>query len=91
MLFGKSKPEKKKIDPAKRSFRCIDGHSWNPFRNFPVNYPCFCESGKKFKKCCSPKVRPTVPDEKLEQAKIDFRSAMIRAANTKNPNIRKKK
>jgi hypothetical protein len=26
--------------------------SWNPMLNYPRNAECFCDSGKKFKKCC---------------------------------------
>lgn len=28
------------------------GFSWNPLKGFPRNSPCFCGSGRKFKKCC---------------------------------------
>jgi hypothetical protein len=31
------------------------GHAWNPLRNWPPNEKCFCNSGKKAKKCCLPK------------------------------------
>jgi hypothetical protein len=36
--------------------------SWNPIQDLPRNKPCFCDSGKKFKKCClplQPKLMPT--------------------------------
>jgi uncharacterized protein YecA (UPF0149 family) len=28
--------------------------AWNPIQDLPRNKPCFCDSGKKFKKCCLP-------------------------------------
>ncbi len=27
------------------------GFVWNPMRSYPVNSPCLCGSGKKYKKC----------------------------------------
>lgn len=36
------------------------GYVWNPLLKFPRNEPCFCNSGKKFKRCCLNKMAKTV-------------------------------
>jgi hypothetical protein len=36
-----------------RLYRLPPGTSWNPLVGFPRNAKCFCDSGKKFKVCCS--------------------------------------
>jgi len=40
------------IPPEKRRWKPLEGRDWNPLLNYPRNNPCFCGSGKKFKKCC---------------------------------------
>lgn len=32
----------------------VEGSAWNPLQKYPRNEPCYCGSGKKFKKCCLP-------------------------------------
>ncbi len=44
----------------------------NPFKQWPRNLPCFCGSGKKFKKCCNENISPTVTAEELEVLRPDF-------------------
>lgn len=34
-------------------FKLKPGWAHNPALKYPENYPCFCGSGQKFKKCCS--------------------------------------
>lgn len=34
-----------------KAYKPKDGFDWNPALGFPRNEPCFCGSGKKFKKC----------------------------------------
>jgi hypothetical protein len=43
------------------------GFAWNPLRKWPANAPCFCGTTTKAKKCCLPKVRPTIPKKMYEQ------------------------
>jgi hypothetical protein len=40
---------------------------WNPLADYPRNELCYCTSGKKFKKCCLPRVSPTCSSEKAEK------------------------
>lgn len=47
----------------------LAGHTWNPLKNFPRNEPCFCGSGKKFKKCCLDKMGTTVTIKECENIK----------------------
>ena len=28
------------------------GFAWNPYVKYPRNELCYCQSGKKYKKCC---------------------------------------
>jgi hypothetical protein len=39
------------MDRARVAFALKEGNAWNPLLNYPRNSPCFCNSGKKFKKC----------------------------------------
>ena len=34
------------------AFKPDDVSMFNPVRDYPRNLPCYCKSGKKFKKCC---------------------------------------
>lgn len=50
------RPKGDKVRSAKfrtKWYRPVKGASFNPLQSFPRNKPCFCASGKKFKKCCS--------------------------------------
>jgi uncharacterized protein YecA (UPF0149 family) len=48
------------IPPNRRAFVLHEGNAWNPLQKYPRNAPCFCNSGKKAKKCCLPRVIPYV-------------------------------
>lgn len=48
------------------------GYVWNPTLNYPRNSPCFCKSGKKFKKCCLSLIPPTCTKEKA----LEFKQAI---------------
>ena len=43
------------------------GMTWNPLLKYPPNNLCPCLSGKKFKKCCLPKVKKVIPNELAEK------------------------
>lgn len=58
----------------------MEGHVWNPFVKFPVNYKCFCDSGRKFKICCQSKLSRTIPQNQELAMKNKFRIDMIKAA-----------
>ena len=51
-----------RIDIHAKNMKTTDREVDNPFAKWPRNIPCFCGSGKKFKKCCEmtlgPKVTP---------------------------------
>jgi hypothetical protein len=32
--------------------KALPGFEMNPFRKYPRNMTCYCESGKKYKNCC---------------------------------------
>ena len=57
--------EKQKAKPM--GYVPPEGYVWNPLRAYPRNLFCPCTSGKKFKKCCLPKMPATVKaeDEKM--------------------------
>lgn len=44
-------------------YRIAPGFLWNPLTKYPKNWPCFCGSGLKFKKCCTDKVPKTCTKE----------------------------
>lgn len=44
----------------------------NPFKKWPRNLPCFCGSGKKFKKCCEDKIDQTVTLQEFDVLQPDF-------------------
>lgn len=44
----------------------------NPFKKWPRNLPCFCGSGKKFKKCCNDKIGGIVKYSEYSTLKQDF-------------------
>ena len=46
--YKKQKEDKK---AGRMSYKPKPGYTWNPFRKYPQNLPCYCGSGKKFKKC----------------------------------------
>lgn len=63
-------PEKRKDEKYRRSvWRPTEGRAWNRLRSYPPNKGCFCGSGAKAKKCCMPKLLPTMPI--AEAKKID--------------------
>lgn len=43
------------------------GYVWNPLRRYPPNLHCFCDSTKKAKNCCLPKLAETILQEKAVQ------------------------
>lgn len=45
------------------------GMAWNPLANWPRNKPCFCNSKKKAKKCCLPKVTRVIPSKDVADVK----------------------
>lgn len=47
----------------------LPGFSWNPLVGYPPNLLCFCESGKKFKKCHRGKIPEVIKTEKVESVK----------------------
>ncbi len=51
------------------------GHSWNPIVSWPRNNPCFCQSGKKFKKCCMNKVSRTCMNTSYEMLRAAVKEA----------------
>lgn len=44
----------------------LPGFAWNPLFKLPRNRPCPCQSGRKFKACCLPRLPKAVP---IEEAK----------------------
>lgn len=44
----------------------------NPFKKWPRNLPCFCGSGRKFKKCCDDKMSRAVKVSDFKVLKEDF-------------------
>ncbi len=86
-LLQSKTPEKEKSDCQKQNderkpkrYNPMPGHVWNPFTNFPPNYKCFCDSGKKFKKCCEPKMSRTIPANQELAMKNKYRIDMIKSA-----------
>lgn len=47
----------------------IKGAAWNPYLKYPRNKQCYCNSGKKYKKCCISTEPLAVPKEIAEAAK----------------------
>jgi hypothetical protein len=45
------------------------GYTWNPLSNIGRNDLCPCQSGRKFKKCCSNKIANCIPDPIAEEMK----------------------
>lgn len=43
-----------------RGFEVNGAWRANPLKGFPRNFPCFCDSGLKFKLCCGPKLGDVV-------------------------------
>lgn len=66
------------LGPIKRSE--VEPH---PFRKFPRNWPCFCGSGKKFKKCHMDEVPQWIMKNQAPQVKAMFKQYM--AAFGDNP------
>lgn len=57
------------------------GRVWNPLRDWPRNYKCFCGSGKKAKSCCLPKVEATVtPQDAAELRKLVAKAVKLHEA-----------
>lgn len=59
--------EKKGIDRTKVVFRPKEGRAWNPLSGYPRNEPCWCGSGKKFKKCCLNEQGRTIGTDKAKR------------------------
>jgi len=51
------------LDPTRTVQTLKPGFVWNPLRNWPRNAKCFCESGKKFKRCCALTIPIAVDEE----------------------------
>lgn len=45
-------------------YRLPEGHRWNFRTSYPRNEPCWCESGKKAKRCCLATVARSVKKAK---------------------------
>jgi len=56
---GIKEVKKKKYKPAQ--YIPPPGYERNPMLRYPKNYPCFCDSKKKFKKCCLRKLKNVIP------------------------------
>lgn len=76
----KSECQKQNDERKPKRYSPMPGHVWNPFTKFPPNYKCFCDSGKKFKKCCEPKMSRTIPANTELMMKDKFRTDMIKSA-----------
>lgn len=48
-----------------RAYAPKPGFGWNPLRKLDRNGPCVCDSGKKYKKCCLPKMPDVLPAETI--------------------------
>lgn len=59
-VTGKKKPIRLGCIPA-------PGYTHNPLLTLPVNMPCPCHSGKKWKKCCILVTQPYIVVEALEE------------------------
>lgn len=66
MQEAKQDAKDKGLEGKKVAYIPKPGRAWNPLVNFPRNAPCFCESGKKFKKCC---IHTTTRTLSAEEAK----------------------
>ena len=55
-----------------KGYRPKKGFNWNPLLKWPRNKPCFCSSGKKFKKCCNTKMLPLCIPENRAKGLQDF-------------------
>jgi hypothetical protein len=53
----------------------------NPFSHWPVNWPCFCGSGDKFKKCCSDKMSHHVSSRDAQVLKADYEKQLVHVKN----------
>lgn len=47
----------------------IQGFDFNPFLKYPRNKQCYCNSGKKFKKCCLDSEAGAIPKDIAEKAR----------------------
>lgn len=52
------------------------GYAWNPLRAWPPNRVCFCGQMRKAKKCCLPKLKNCVPEEKVPDLKRFMEDAL---------------
>lgn len=55
-----------------------EGKEYNPLLKFPRNAPCPCESGRKHKYCCLPKLKKFVTHEQAEVARIAMANHVIK-------------
>ncbi len=60
------------------AYKLIGDGVWNPLRSYPRNAPCFCNSNKKFKKCCFLKLAQTVPAKSIPAIKKLMAKALAR-------------
>lgn len=48
------------------------GWAHNPALKYPPNYPCFCGTGQKFKKCCLSKLPRYVREKSLPKIQAEL-------------------
>lgn len=54
------------------------GVVYNPFTKWPRNFPCFCGSGVKFKKCHESKIDTGVSEHQFNILRPDFEKMLSR-------------
>lgn len=67
----KSYPELQNFKPYEPGdpVKAFPGFEMNPFKKYPRNSPCYCESGKKFKNCCLNSEPMAIPKGEAETAR----------------------
>lgn len=62
-----------------------EGWSHNPMMSYPVNHPCFCGSGAKFKLCCKKGLTPYIKTDKVAFVKKEMADILklVEEANAK--------
>ena len=74
------KEEQKRLEDKNRGRMCYvpkPGYVWNPFSKYPNNLPCYCGSGKKFKKCHQATIPLTIQQSQEKEVK-DYLNRMIK-------------